>query len=87
VGTVGPEGPGDPGARRVQADARPDHIDALVVLTDGYVVDSRRTAQDVIHQLDQRSDSQRRARVFTIAYYPGTTASIVSVYRSIASFF
>ena len=50
--------------RRSQDD---DHINAVVVLTDGEDTDSRRSLADVTRELDT-GDSEERIRVFTIAY-------------------
>ena len=47
----------------------------MVVLTDGQDVDSTLRAQDVIERLKQRGDSDRRVRVFTIAYSPDALQS------------
>ncbi|HMJ33011.1 MAG TPA: vWA domain-containing protein [Baekduia sp.] len=58
------------GVRRVEAHARADHINAVVVLTDGQDATSTLRAQDVIDRLNLHSESDRRVRVFTIAYSP-----------------
>jgi Ca-activated chloride channel family protein len=56
------------GVRQVEAGARADHINAVVVLTDGQDATSTLRAQDVIDRLKLHSESDRRVRVFTIAY-------------------
>jgi Ca-activated chloride channel family protein len=56
--------------RRVEAGASADRINAVVVLTDGVDADSRLRAQDVIDRIAARNESDRRVRVFTIAYSP-----------------
>jgi Ca-activated chloride channel family protein len=55
------------GARAVAGLHDTEHINAVVVLTDGEDTDSSSTADDVTKQLDQ-GDSSSRVRVFTIAY-------------------
>ncbi len=52
-----------------------DHINAVVLLTDGEDTDSGRTAQDVVEHLRSQGDSPNRVRVFTIAYSEGATNS------------
>jgi Ca-activated chloride channel family protein len=58
------------GAQTVQRLNDPEHINAVVVLTDGEDTDSSKSLEDVTAALD-KGDSQRRVRVFTIAYSAG----------------
>jgi Ca-activated chloride channel family protein len=51
-----------------------EHINAVVILTDGEDTDSASSLDDVKQALD-RGDSQTRVRVFTIAYGEGASGS------------
>jgi Ca-activated chloride channel family protein len=62
------------GARTVENLRDREHINAVVVLTDGEDTDSSASVDDVTSALD-RGDSQTRVRVFTIAYSAGAAQS------------
>jgi Ca-activated chloride channel homolog len=62
------------GARTVERLRDDEHINAVVVLTDGEDTDSTRSVDEVVRELD-RGDSQERIRVFTIAYSAGAAGA------------
>jgi Ca-activated chloride channel family protein len=62
------------GAKTVRDLHDNEHINAVVMLTDGEDTDSTATLDDVKQALDQ-GDSSSRVRVFTIAYGAGATGS------------
>jgi Ca-activated chloride channel family protein len=55
------------GVRRVEKLKDEEHINAVVVLTDGEDTDSSASVSEVVQEVD-RGDSESRVRVFTIAY-------------------
>jgi Ca-activated chloride channel family protein len=59
----------------VRSQADPDHISAVVLLTDGEDTDSSSSLEDVVNQLKGQGDSSRQVRVFTIAYSAGAVGS------------
>jgi Ca-activated chloride channel homolog len=59
------------GFEQVRADASPERINAVVVLTDGEDTDSSASAEDVVSTVRARGESDDQVRVFTIAYSTG----------------
>jgi Ca-activated chloride channel family protein len=59
------------GFEQVRADADPDRISAVVVLTDGEDTDSSRSVEEVVEAVRAQGDSSEQVRVFTIAYSAG----------------
>ena len=59
------------GFETVRADAGPERINAVVVLTDGEDTDSSASARDVVDAVRAQGDSDDQVRVFTIAYSAG----------------
>jgi Ca-activated chloride channel homolog len=55
----------------VRADATPERISAVVVLTDGEDTDSSASADDVVSAVRAQGESDDQVRVFTIAYSTG----------------
>ncbi len=53
---------------RIRGTADSDHINAVVVLTDGEDTDSSLDPDDLRELLERQGDSASRVRVFTIAY-------------------
>ena len=56
-------------------------INAVVLLTDGEDTDSATTADALVRQLEAQGDSQRRVRVFTIAYSAGAQGAAENLAR------
>jgi Ca-activated chloride channel family protein len=65
----------DRGVRDVEALGSQDHINALVLLTDGQDSSSQLVAKQVIDALAAKPESSERVRVFTIAYSPEAAGS------------
>jgi Ca-activated chloride channel family protein len=63
------------GFRTVRADATPERISAVVVLTDGEDTDSGASADDVVEAVRAQGDSSNQVRVFTIAYSAGAVGA------------
>jgi Ca-activated chloride channel family protein len=63
------------GFRSVRADATPERISAVVVLTDGEDTDSAASADDVVEAVRAQGDSSNQVRVFTIAYSAGAAGA------------
>jgi len=68
------------GVEQVAQRADTSRINAVVLLTDGEDTDSSRTADQVVRELDQ-GDSNRRVRVFTIAYSAGAAGAAENLQR------
>jgi Ca-activated chloride channel homolog len=63
------------GFEEVRADATPERINAVVVLTDGEDTDSSADADDVVRAVRAQGDSDEQVRVFTIAYSAGAVGA------------
>jgi Ca-activated chloride channel homolog len=63
------------GFEDVRADATPERINAVVVLTDGEDTDSSADADDVVRAVRAQGDSDEQVRVFTIAYSAGAVGA------------
>ena len=63
------------GFEDVRADATPERISAVVVLTDGEDTDSSADADDVVRAVRAQGDSDDQVRVFTIAYSAGAVGA------------
>jgi Ca-activated chloride channel homolog len=56
-------------------------INAVVLLTDGEDTDSTKTVDALVDELEAQGDSQRRVRVFTIAYSAGAQGTAENLAR------
>jgi len=63
------------GFEQVRAEADPDRISAVVVLTDGEDTDSGRSVEEVVETVRAQGDSSDQVRVFTIAYSAGAVGA------------
>ena len=63
------------GFESVRADATPERINAVVVLTDGEDTDSAASAEDAVRAVRAQGDSDEQVRVFTIAYSAGAVGA------------
>jgi Ca-activated chloride channel family protein len=63
------------GFESVRADATPERINAVVVLTDGEDTDSAASAEDAVRAVRAQGDSDDQVRVFTIAYSAGAVGA------------
>jgi Ca-activated chloride channel homolog len=63
------------GFEDVRADATPERISAVVMLTDGEDTDSSADADDVVRAVRAQGDSDDQVRVFTIAYSAGAVGA------------
>jgi len=63
------------GFESVRADATPERINAVVVLTDGEDTDSSASAEDAVRAVRAQGDSDDQVRVFTIAYSAGAVGA------------
>jgi Ca-activated chloride channel homolog len=63
------------GFESVRADATPERINAVVVLTDGEDTDSAASAEDAVRAVRGQGDSDDQVRVFTIAYSAGAVGA------------
>jgi Ca-activated chloride channel homolog len=63
------------GFRQVREGVSPEHISAVVVLTDGEDTDSSANADDVVEAVRAQGDSDEQVRVFTIAYSAGAAGA------------
>jgi Ca-activated chloride channel family protein len=65
----------DAAVRDVRSGAGPDHINAVVILTDGEDTNSSLGSDKVIADLRGQAEDPQRVRVFTIAYGSGASGS------------
>jgi Ca-activated chloride channel homolog len=65
--------------QQVRANAGPDRINAVVVLTDGEDTDSSAGADEVVQAVRSQGDSDNQVRVFTIAYSAGAVGAAESL--------
>jgi Ca-activated chloride channel homolog len=63
------------GFESVRAEATPERINAVVVLTDGEDTDSSASAEDAVQAVRAQGDSDDQVRVFTIAYSAGAVGA------------
>ncbi len=63
------------GFESVRAEATPERINAVVVLTDGEDTDSSASAEDAVRAVRAQGDSDDQVRVFTIAYSAGAVGA------------
>ena len=63
------------GFKSVRADATPERINAVVVLTDGEDTDSVADAEQAVEAVRAQGDSDNQVRVFTIAYSAGAAGA------------
>jgi Ca-activated chloride channel homolog len=63
------------GFEAVRAEATPERINAVVVLTDGEDTDSAASAEDAVNAVRAQGDSDDQVRVFTIAYSAGAAGA------------
>jgi Ca-activated chloride channel family protein len=63
------------GFRQVRSGASPEHISAVVVLTDGEDTDSSASSEEVVAAVRAQGDSDDQVRVFTIAYSAGAAGA------------
>jgi Ca-activated chloride channel homolog len=63
------------GFETVRADATPERINAVVVLTDGEDTDSAASAEEAVEAVRAQGDSDNQVRVFTIAYSAGAAGA------------
>jgi Ca-activated chloride channel homolog len=63
------------GFESVRAQATPERINAVVVLTDGEDTDSAASAEDAVRAVRVQGDSDDQVRVFTIAYSAGAVGA------------
>jgi Ca-activated chloride channel homolog len=63
------------GFEAVRADATPERINAVVVLTDGEDTDSAASAEEAVAAVRAQGDSDNQVRVFTIAYSAGAAGA------------
>jgi Ca-activated chloride channel family protein len=69
------------GVAQVSKLADTSRINAVVLLTDGEDVDSTRSVDQVVRELEAQGDSTKRVRVFTIAYSAGAAGAAEKLER------
>ena len=71
----------DAGVAAVRKVADTSRINAVVLLTDGEDTDSHKSVDALVRELDAQGDSNKRVRVFTIAYSAGAEGAARNLQR------